>query len=109
MCDKAILGGTNGGTLKSVLECYKNQDMCIKAVDQYPHALEFVPQSYKTQNMCDKAVDTYPYKIKFVPECYKIQEMYDKAVNRYFLYLILFLINVKVKKCVTELSLKILL
>ena len=46
--------------------------MCIKAVDQYPHALEFVPESYKTQNMCDKAVDTYPYKIKFVPECYKI-------------------------------------
>ena len=31
MCDKTIL--ENGGILKSVLECYKNQDMCNRAVD----------------------------------------------------------------------------
>ena len=37
MCDKAILG--NGGTLKSVSDCYKNQEMYNKAVDNYPHAL----------------------------------------------------------------------
>ena len=34
--------------------------MCNKAVDNYPHALEFVPECYKTQKVCDKAVDTYP-------------------------------------------------
>ena len=50
----------NGGTLKSVLDCYKNHNMCNKAVDNYPHALEFVPECYKTQKVCDKAVDTYP-------------------------------------------------
>ena len=41
MFDKDILG--NGGTLESVSDCYKNQEMCNKAVSNYPHALEFVP------------------------------------------------------------------
>ena len=52
MCEKAIL--ENGGTLKSVPDCYKNQEMCNKAVDNYPHALEFVPYCYMAQEMCDK-------------------------------------------------------
>ena len=30
--------------------------MCNKAVDNYSHALEFVPECYKTQKMCDKAI-----------------------------------------------------
>ena len=38
MCDNAIL--ENGGTLNSVTDCCKNQEMCNKAVDSYPHALE---------------------------------------------------------------------
>ena len=49
--------------------------------------------------VCDKAVDTYPSTIKFVPECFMTQEMWDKAVGRCFLYLILFLISIKLKKC----------
>ena len=55
------------------------------AVDNYPHALEFVSESYKSQNMCDKAVSTYPSAIKFVPECYTTQEMCDKTVNSCFI------------------------
>ena len=27
--------------------------MCNKAVGNYPHTLEFVPECYKTQKMCD--------------------------------------------------------
>ena len=46
MCDKAIL--ENGGTLKSVPDCYKNQEMCNKTVDNYPHALEFFRESFMT-------------------------------------------------------------
>ena len=42
MCDKAIL--ENGRTLKSVPGGYKNQEMCNKAVDNYSHALEFIPK-----------------------------------------------------------------
>ena len=59
------------------------------------------------KKMCDKAVSTYPSTIKFVPECFMTQEMCNKAVNRYFLYLILFLINIKLKKGVIEWFLKI--
>ena len=59
--------------------------------------------------MCDKAFNTYPSTIKFVPECFMTQEMCDKAVNScFFLYLILFQINIKLKKCVTEMFLKTL-
>ena len=47
MCDKAIL--ENGGALKSVSDFYKNQEMCNKVVDNYPHTLEFVTECYKTQ------------------------------------------------------------
>ena len=60
-----------------------------------------------TQKMCDRPVDTYPSTLKFVLECYKTQETYIKAVNRCFLYLLLFLIDIKPKKCMTELFLKI--
>ena len=58
--------------------------------------------------MCHKAVNTYPSTIKFVLKCFMTQEMCDKAVNRCFLYLILFLINIKLKKSVTVLFLNIL-
>ena len=82
MCGKAIL--ENGGTLTSVPDCYRNQEMCNKIVDNYPHPLGFVPECLMTQDIC------------------------DKAVNRCFLYLILFLSYIKRKKCVAELFLKIL-
>ena len=44
--------------------------MCNKAVDNYPHSLEFIPECYKTQKMCDKAVDKHPTTIKYVPDSY---------------------------------------
>ena len=57
--------------------------MCNKTVENYPHALEFVPECYKTQNMCDKAVNNCPATIEFVPECYNIQKVCDKAANKH--------------------------
>ena len=48
MCDKAIL--ENGGTLKSLPDSFKNQEMFNKAVGgNYRHALEFVPECFMTQ------------------------------------------------------------
>ena len=38
ICGKAIL--ENGGTLESVSDCYINQQMHDKAVNNYPHALK---------------------------------------------------------------------
>ena len=54
MRDEVIL--ENGGTLKSVPDCYKNQEVCNKAAVNYPRALEFVSECYKTQKMCDNIV-----------------------------------------------------
>ena len=76
--------------------------------DNYPHALEFVPECYNTQKMCDKAVHTHSSTIQFVRECYKTHEMCYKVVHRCFLCLILFLINIKLKKYVTWLVVYIL-
>ena len=46
----------------------QNHKLCNKAIDNYTHALEFVPKCYKTQKMCDKAVN------RFLDQ-YKTQEM----------------------------------
>ena len=46
MCGIAIL--ENGGTLKSVLDCYRTQQMCDKAVGNYPLTLEFFLECCKT-------------------------------------------------------------
>ena len=69
MWDKAIL--EIGGTSESVPNCYKIQEICNKAADKYPHALNLVLKCYITRKMCDKAVNTHPSTIQFVPECYK--------------------------------------
>ena len=42
MCESAIL--KNAGTLKYVPDCYKNQETSNKAVENYPHALEYVSE-----------------------------------------------------------------
>ena len=95
MCDKALL--ENGGTLKSVTNGYKNQELFNKIVN-YPHALKFVPECYTFQKTCHKSVNIYPSTTKFVTECFMTQEMSDKAVNRCFLYLIVFPMGLKRKK-----------
>ena len=81
---------------------------CMIRLNNYPHALRFVLDCYMTEKNCDKAVNCHTSTVKYVPGCYETQEMRDKAVNRCFFYLILFLIGVKLKKCATELLLKIL-
>ena len=45
--------------LQKMLEHYKHQEMCNKAVNNYPHALGFVAECCKTQKMCDKADHTH--------------------------------------------------
>ena len=54
--------------------------ICNKTIDNYTHALKFVPDCFKTEKIGNKAGDTYAFVIQFVPEYYKTQEMRDKAV-----------------------------
>ena len=67
--------------IRNVPDCYKNQQIYNKVVDNYSHALEF---SIRLRKICDKAVNTHPSTIQFVPECYKIQEMCDESAFFFF-------------------------
>ena len=67
----------------SVPNQYKTQEMCDKAVDNYPSTKKYVPDRYKTQEISDKAVDDNPDALEFVPDRYKTREMCDKAVDNY--------------------------
>ena len=55
--------------------------MCNKAVDISPSAMYFVPECFKTQEMCVKADDTFPFVFGSFTYQYKTQKMYDKAVS----------------------------
>ena len=54
--------------------------MCNQAVDNYTHALKFVPYCYKTQEMCDKVANTYFFVFHSVPGWYEVQEMCNRVV-----------------------------
>ena len=42
--------------------------MCVKAVDNYPSTIKYVPDQYKTKEMCDKAVDDNANALELVPD-----------------------------------------
>ena len=48
--------------------------------------------------MCDKAVDTYPSTINFFPDAIRLKKCVIEQLMNAFLYLILFLIDIKFKK-----------
>ena len=74
--------------------------MCSKAVNNYPHALEFVPECYKIHKMCDKAVDTHPPTKNIFLNAIRFKKYVTEQFIYVFLYLNLFLINMKLKKYV---------
>ena len=63
------------------------------------------PTATRLQRKFNKALNTYLSVIQLVPECYETQEICDKAVLLLvFLHLILFLIDIGLKKCVKVFS-----
>ena len=68
MCGKGIQ--ENSGRLESAPDCCENQQICDKVVNNFNHALKFVPNWYKTQNCV--ILNTYPSTIQFVTECYEV-------------------------------------
>ena len=85
MSDKDVL--ENGRTLKFVSDCYKNQQMCDKTLDNYSHTLEFLPDCYITQKRCDKAVNTHPSTINFFLNAIKLKKCIRKQLIDIFLVL----------------------
>ena len=74
--------------------------MYNKAVDNYPDALEFVPECckifiqysffcntispecYKTEGMCYMAFNECFLAFIYIPNWYKSQEMYDRVISK---------------------------
>ena len=69
--------------LKYCHDRYKTQEMCHKAISNYPFILKYCRERHKIQEMCDKAVSDYPFMLKYCRDRYKTQEMCDKAVSNY--------------------------
>ena len=43
--------------IASIVSLRKTQQLCYKAVENYPHPIIFVPEWYKMPKMSDKAID----------------------------------------------------
>ena len=78
MCEKVII--ENSGILEFIPDCYKNQNMCDKAVvlPQYNLLLNAI----SIKKTCDKAIDTCPFVVDSVHDQYVTQEMRDKVVSK---------------------------
>ena len=55
--------------------------MCNKAVDNYPHALEFVPECFTTQGMCDEVFNKSFLAFFYILGRYKTQQMCDRIIS----------------------------
>ena len=55
--------------------------MCIKAVDNYPSTVKYVPDQYRTQEMCTRAVSTCSFVFNSVPDRYKTKQMCHKSLK----------------------------
>ena len=51
--------------------------MCEKAVEEFPGALEFIPDHFKMQEICERVAEKYPSWFIYVPDQLKTQEMYN--------------------------------
>ena len=56
--------------------------MCDKAVYNYSHTLEFIPDQCKTQKMCEKAVDTCTFLFDPPPDQYMTLEICNKVISK---------------------------
>ena len=73
--------------LQFVAECYKTQEICVKAVDTCSFVFNSVRDRYKTQEMSDKVFSKEPFTLKYCLHRCKTQDMCDKVVDLYLLIL----------------------
>ena len=95
----------NTEMLKFVPHYLKIKKYCKHIVKKLPYLLTYVPDQYKFKKMCDKAIFENSGTLKSVSDWYKTQKMCNKAV--FFCILFYSYMDIKLKKCVSELFLKI--
>ena len=60
-----------------VPDCFKTQELCIKALAIDPWQLNDIPDYLKKQKMCDKAVKNDPSSLRFVSDWFVTQQQVD--------------------------------
>ena len=81
-CDKAICNYVH--TSEFVPNCYKTQQMCERVVSKNRFMLIQCPNRYKTQKMRDKAVDNYLAALKFIPDWFVTRKRLEKLHYAFF-------------------------
>ena len=64
--------------------CGKAREMCIKAVEEYPSNLQYVPAHFKIQKMCEKAVEKHTTSLHYVPDWFVTSEWVDMWRDDYY-------------------------
>ena len=59
--------------LRFIPDCFKTQEMCIKALEAGLWELKDVPDHFKTQGMRDDAVQRSPFYLEYVSDHLKMQ------------------------------------
>ena len=67
--------------MRGVPDHLKTQQMCNKAVEEYPWRLSDFPHHLKTQGMCEKTIEDESGTLEYVPNYFKVQRMCEKAVE----------------------------
>ena len=57
-----------------ILDQFKTQEMCIKAVEVDPSFLQLVPDHFKAKEMCSKAIKEDSSSLQFVPDWFVIRK-----------------------------------
>ena len=52
-----------------IMDVYRSLNIRIGTVMKNPETLKFLPNCSKNKEMCNKAVDNYPHALEFVSEC----------------------------------------
>ena len=77
--------------------------MYNKAILENGRTLEPVPDGYKNQKMCNQAVNNYAHILEFVSYCYKLKKCVTNLLILILLQGKLFLNTIRLKKCVQNL------
>ena len=88
--------------LRYVLDQYKTQQMCDIVISENGRTLNSLPGCYNNKQLSDKAVDNYLHALEFVPDCYMTQKCVIKLSILNLLELNMFLINLRLNKCVMK-------
>ena len=67
----------NMNAFHRILDRFKTQEICKKAVEIDLSFLQLVPNHFKMQEICDKAVKDDSSSLKFVPDWFITREWVD--------------------------------